>query len=131
MNYYHITNKICRLNDETHECSSTILLPDGDKSIDIYSAAMGMASVTPANATKQPDVYSKGRAASFYPFDPDIYDENSWMKLNSTLTKLVVLVDVDWCCITGIRDKLSIRKHVTNFCAVTDHYSKTMGLPTI
>jgi hypothetical protein len=66
----------------------TILLPDGDKSIDISSAAMGMASVTPANATKQPDVYPKGRAASVYCFDPDIYDENFWMKLKSTLTQV-------------------------------------------
>jgi hypothetical protein len=88
MNYYDITNKICRLIDETHEWSSTILLPDGDKSIDISSAAMGMASVTPANSTKQPDVYSKGRAASVYRFDPVIYGENSWMKLKSTLTQV-------------------------------------------
>jgi hypothetical protein len=71
MNYYNITNKICRLIDETHEWSSTILLPDGDKSIDISSAAMGTASVTQANATKQPDVYPEGRAASVYCFDPD------------------------------------------------------------
>ncbi len=86
MNYYNVTNEICRLIDETHEWSSTILLPDGDKSIDISSAAMGKASVTPANATKQPDVYPKGRAASVYCFDLDIYDENSWMKLKSSLT---------------------------------------------
>ncbi len=81
MNYYNTTNKICRLIDETHEWSSTILLSDGDKSIDISSAAMGRASVTPANATKQPDVYPKGKAASVYCFDPDIYDEkySSWL----------------------------------------------------
>jgi hypothetical protein len=88
MNYYNMTNKIFRLIDETHEWSSTILLQDGDKSIDISSAAMGMASVTPANATKQLDVYPKERAASVYPFDRDIYDENSWMKLKSTLTQV-------------------------------------------
>jgi hypothetical protein len=81
MNYYNITNKISRLVDETHEWSSTILLPDGDKSNDISSAAMGTASVTPANATKQPGVYPKGKAASVYCFDLDIYDENSWIKL--------------------------------------------------
>ncbi len=80
MNYYDITSEICRLVDETHEWSSTILLPDGDKSIDISSAAMGTASVTLSNATKQPDAYAKGRAASVYCFNPDIYDENSWMK---------------------------------------------------
>ncbi len=89
MNYYNITNKICRLvdDDETHEWSSTILLRDGNKNIKISSAAMGTASVTLANATKQPDVFPKGRAASVYCFDPDIYDENSWMKLKSTLTQ--------------------------------------------
>ncbi len=56
MNYYDITNKIYRLVDETHEWSSTILLPNGDKSIYISSAAMGKVSATLANATKQPDV---------------------------------------------------------------------------
>jgi hypothetical protein len=88
MNYYNISNKICRLVDEIHEWSSTILLPDGDKSIDISSAAMSRASVTQANATKQPDLYPKGRAASVYHFDWDIYDENSCMKLKSTLTQV-------------------------------------------
>jgi hypothetical protein len=88
MNYYDITHKICRLVEETHEWSSTILLPSGDKSIDFFSAAMVKASVTPANATKQPDVYPKGKAASVYSFDPDIYNENSWMKLKSTLTQV-------------------------------------------
>jgi hypothetical protein len=39
MNYYNKTNKICRLVDETHEWSSTILVPDGDKSFDIFSTA--------------------------------------------------------------------------------------------
>jgi hypothetical protein len=67
---------------------STILLPDGDRYIDISAAAMGTASLTPANATKQPDVYPKGRAASVYCFDPDIYGENSWMQLKSTLTQV-------------------------------------------
>jgi hypothetical protein len=54
-----------------------------------------MASVTPANATKQPDAYPKGRAASVYRFNPDIYDENSWMKLRSTLTQVG--------CVSGCR----------------------------
>jgi hypothetical protein len=64
MNYYNIAKKISRLIEETHEWSSTTFLPDGNKCIDISSAAMGTASVTPANATKQPDIYPKGRAAS-------------------------------------------------------------------
>ena len=95
MNYYDTTNEICRLVDETHEWSATILLPDLDKSIDISSSAMGKALVTPANAPKQPDVYPKGKAASVYRFDPDIYDKNSWMKLKSTLTQV--------CCVSGYR----------------------------
>jgi hypothetical protein len=88
VNYYNITNVICRLIDETHEWSSTILLPNGDKSIGISSAAMGIASVTPANVTKQPDVYLKRRVASVYCFDLDIYVENCWTKLKSTITQV-------------------------------------------
>jgi hypothetical protein len=95
MNYYNITNKICRLIDETHEWSSTILLPDGDESIDISSAANCKASVTPTNATKQPDVYPKGRDASVYRFNLENFDENSLMKLKSTLTQVG--------CVSGCR----------------------------
>jgi hypothetical protein len=80
MNCYNITNKISRLVEENHVWSSTILLPDGDRCIDISSAAMGTASLTPSNAAKQPDVYPTGRAASVYCFDPDIYGQNSWMQ---------------------------------------------------
>jgi hypothetical protein len=95
MNYYDITNEISKLIEETHVWSSTILLPDGDRCIAISSAAMGMASVTLANATKQPDIYPKGRATSVYPFDLDIYGENSWMQLKSTLTQVG--------CVSGCR----------------------------
>ncbi len=77
---------------------------------------MGKASVTPANAAKQPDVYPKGKAASVYCFDPDIYDDFFLMKLKYTLTQVGVLGDVDWCCITGIRELHNIGKHVTNLC---------------
>jgi hypothetical protein len=98
MNYSDLTNKISRLVEENHVWSSTILLPDGDRCIYISSAAMGTASVTPSNATKQPDVYPKGRAASVYHFDPDIYGKNSWMQLKSTLTQVV--------CVSGCRSVL-------------------------
>ncbi len=74
---------------------STILLPDGDRCIDISSATMGTASVTPANATKQPEVYPKGRAALVYRFDPDIYGENLWMQLKLTLIQVG--------CVSGCR----------------------------
>ena len=77
MNYHDITNKISRLVEENHVWSSTVLLPNGDRCIDISSAAMGTASVTPPNATKQPDIYPTGRAASVYRFGADIYGQNS------------------------------------------------------
>jgi hypothetical protein len=95
---YFTAQKINLIN-AMKSINQSILLPYGDKSIDISSAAMGTASVTPANATKQPDVYPKGRAASVYCLDPDIYDENSWMKLQSTLTQVG--------CVSGCRLVLS------------------------
>jgi hypothetical protein len=95
MNYYNITNKISRLVEENHVWSSTILLPDGDRCIDISSAAKGTASFTPSNATNQPDVYLKGRAASVYCFDWDIYGKISWMQLKSTLAQVG--------CVSGCR----------------------------
>jgi hypothetical protein len=122
MNHYDISNKIYRLVEENHVWSSTVLLPDGGRCIDISSAATGTASVTLANATKQPDVYPKGRAASVYCFDPDIYCENSWMQLKSTLTQVG--------CVSGRRLVL----HYTDQRQTLHrkaHYSKTMGLPTI
>jgi hypothetical protein len=88
MNYHDITNKISRPVEEYHVWSLTILLPDGDRCIDISSAAMGTASVTPSNATKQPDVYPTGRAASVYRFDPDIYGKFFLVQLKSTLTQV-------------------------------------------
>jgi hypothetical protein len=56
---------------------------------------MGKASVTLANATKQPDVYPKGKAATVYCFNLDIYDENSWIESKSTLTQVG--------CVSGCR----------------------------
>jgi hypothetical protein len=75
--------------------SSTILLPDGDKCIDISSAATGMASVTLSKGTKLLDVYPKGRASSVFCFDLDIHGKNSWMQLKSTLTQVG--------CVSGCR----------------------------
>jgi hypothetical protein len=119
MNYYDIANKISRLVEETHVWSSTILLPDGDRCIDISSAAMGTASVTPASATKQPDVYPKGRLHQCIALIRTFMVKILGCNYSQHLLKLVVLVDADWCCITRIRDKLFIGKHVTNFGAVT------------
>ncbi len=82
-----ITNEICQLVDESNVWSSTIVIPDDDNFLDISSATMSESSVTPIDATKQPGVYPKGKAASVYRFDPDTYDENSWPKLKSMITK--------------------------------------------
>jgi hypothetical protein len=72
--------------------SSTIVIPDGDNFLDISSPAMGESSFIPIDATKQPTVYPKGKAASVYCFDPDTHDENSWPKLKSMITKV--------CCVS-------------------------------
>jgi hypothetical protein len=74
MNYQHVTSDICRLVDENNQWSSTILIPqEGDGFLDISSALMGDLSATPAGATKQPTVFPTGKSASFYHFDPDLY----------------------------------------------------------
>ena len=45
------------------------------KVLDISSALMGDFSATPVGATNQPTVYPSGKAASFYRFDPDLYQD--------------------------------------------------------
>jgi hypothetical protein len=60
MNYYNITNGISRLVEENNVWSSTILLPDGNRYIDISSAAMDTASVTPSNAPSSLTYNQKG-----------------------------------------------------------------------
>ncbi len=43
-------------------------------------------SATPVSATNQPNVYPSGKAASFYRFDPDLYQgEQSWPTLKAML----------------------------------------------
>jgi hypothetical protein len=47
---------------------------------------MGGFSATPVGATNQPNVYPSGKAASFYRFDPDLYQgEQSWPTLKAML----------------------------------------------
>jgi hypothetical protein len=59
---------------------------EGDGFLDISSALMGDFSVTPVGATNQPNVYPSGKAASFYRFDPDLYQgEQSWPTLKAML----------------------------------------------
>ena len=73
MNYQHVTSNTCRLVDENNQWSSTILIPQGDGFLDISSALMGDLSATPVGATKQPTVFPTGKSASFFCFDPDLY----------------------------------------------------------
>jgi hypothetical protein len=47
---------------------------------------MGDLSATPVGATKQPTVFPTGKSASFYRFDPDLYQgEESWPTLKEML----------------------------------------------
>ncbi len=86
MNYQHFTLDICRLVDENNQWSCTIVIPQGDGFLDISSASMGDFSATPVSATNQPNVYPSGKAASFYCFDPDLYQgEQSWLTLKAML----------------------------------------------
>jgi len=86
MNYQHLTSDICRLVDENNQWSCTIVIPQGDGFLDISSALMGDFSATPVGATNQPNVYPSGKAASFYRFDPDLYQgEQSWPTLKVML----------------------------------------------
>ncbi len=86
MNYQHLTSDICRLVDENNQWSCTIVIPQGDRFLDISSALMGAFSATPVGATNQPNVYPSGKAASFYCFDSDLYQgEQSWPTLKAML----------------------------------------------
>jgi hypothetical protein len=86
MNYQHVTSDICHLVDENNQWSSTILIPQGDGFLDISSALMGDLSATSVGATKQPTIFPTGKSASFYRFDPDLYQgEESWPTLKEML----------------------------------------------
>jgi hypothetical protein len=88
MNYDDISKEICRQAELLNNWSSTIIIPQGDAFLNISSAAQGKLSVTPDGATNQPNVYPKGKSASVYRFDPDIYGENDWPKLKGMLCKV-------------------------------------------
>jgi hypothetical protein len=88
MNYQHLTLDICRLVNENNQLSLTIVIPQGDGFLDISSTLMGDFSSAPVGATYQPTVYPSGKAASFYRFDPDLYQgEQLWPTLKSMLIK--------------------------------------------
>jgi hypothetical protein len=73
MNYQHLTLDVCHLVNENYQWSSTIVIPQGDGFLDISSALMGDFLSTPVGATNQLTVYPSGKTASYYRFDPDLY----------------------------------------------------------
>jgi hypothetical protein len=87
MDYRRVTKNILELTNKSTVWASTIQIPIGDNEsyLDISSAASGELSVTPDGATKQPNEYP---TESFYMFDPDLYEENSWENLKEVLTKV-------------------------------------------
>ena len=95
MNYKGISNEICRLVEQMNVWSSTITIPQGDEYLDISSAAMGKLSTTPNGASNQPFTFPKGKSASVYRFDPQIFNENSWPMLKDMLLKVG--------CVSGCR----------------------------
>ncbi len=88
MNYEFLSKEIIRLAELTNNWSSTVIIPQGDAFLNISSAAQGNLSVTPDGAINQPNVYPKGKSASLYCFDPDIFGENDWPKLKGMLSKV-------------------------------------------
>ena len=95
MNYESISNEICHLVEQMNIWSSTFTIPHGDEFLDISSAAMGKLSTTPIGASNQPLTFPKGKSASMYRFDPQIFNENSWPKIKDMLTKVG--------CVSGCR----------------------------
>jgi hypothetical protein len=95
MNYESISNKICHLVEQTNIWPSTITIRQDDEYLDISSAAMGKFSTAPIGASDQPFTFPKGKSASVYRFDPQIFNENSRPKLKDMLTKVG--------CVSGCR----------------------------
>jgi len=99
MNYKTISNDICHLVEQMNTWSSTITIPQGDEYLDISSAARGKLSTTPIGTYNQPLTFPKGKSASFFRFDPKIFNKNSWPMLKDVLTKVG--------CVSGCRLAIS------------------------
>ena len=114
MNYESISKEICHLVEQSNIWSSTITIPQDDNYVDISSAAMGKLSTTPIGASNQPVTFPKGKSASFYRFDPQLFDKNSWPRLKEMLTKVG--------CVSGCRLAVShvdIRKSCNKIASYT------------
>jgi hypothetical protein len=129
MNYQSISNEICHLVEQTNIWSSTITIPQGDEYLDISSAAMGKFSTAPIGASNQPLTFPKGKCASVYRFDPQIFNENSWPKIKKTcLQKWDVLVIVDYPFLIWILGNHVIVWLRTHSVALLDFYTEIMVL---
>ncbi len=116
MNYQSISNEICYLVKQTNIWSSTITIPWGDEYFDISSAAIRKLSTTPIGASNQPFTFPKGKSASVYRFDPQIFNENSWPKLKDMLTKVG--------CVSGCQltvSHVALRKTCNRLATYTLH----------
>jgi hypothetical protein len=114
MNYLAISNDICHLVEEMNTWSSSITITQGGEYLDISSAAMGTLSTTPIGAYNQPSTFPKGKSASFFRFDPKLFNENSWPMLKGVLTKVG--------CVSGCRlsvSNTSLRKSCNRLATYT------------
>ena len=103
MNYQAISNDICHLVEEMNTWCSSITIPQGDEYLDISSAAMGKLSTTPIGAYNQPSTFPRGYSSSFFRFDTNSFNENSWPMLKDVLTKVG--------CVSGCRLMVSHTTH--------------------
>ncbi len=71
-------------------------------------------STTPIGASNQTLTFPKGKSASVYQFDPNIFNENSWPMLKDMLTKVG--------CVSGCRlpvSHVAFRKTCTRLATYT------------
>jgi hypothetical protein len=95
MNYQAISNDICHLVEEMNTWCSSITILQDDEYLDISSAAMGKLFTTPIGAYNQPSTFPRGYSSSFFRFDTNLFNENSWPMLKDVLTKVG--------CVSGCR----------------------------
>jgi hypothetical protein len=86
MNYQAISNDICHLVEEMNTWCSSITILQDDEYLDISSAAMGKLFTTPIGAYNQPSTFPRGYSSSFFRFDTNLFNENSWQMLKDVLT---------------------------------------------
>jgi hypothetical protein len=119
MNYKDISNEICHLVEQINKWSSTIIIPQGNKFLNISSAAMGELSSPSDGATNQPTENPKGRCASVYQLEPQLFDENSWQKLKDMLR---IVGCVSGCkLVTSHVDLIPTHQHLATYKLCCTH----------